>query len=141
MSTNASIGHGSQFQRSSDGTSGGIFATVAGVNSVAGPGLSRDTIDVTDMDSTNRWREHIGGLKDAGEVTLELEFDPDGSDVTNFLADINNDASGYYKIIFPDATEWGFAAILTGYEPSSPQDEKMVATVTYKLTGQPTFIS
>lgn len=141
MSSNASIGHGSAFQRSGDGTAGGIFTAVAGVRSISGPGLARDTIDATDMDSTERWREFVSGLKDGGEVTLEVEFDPDGTDVTNWLADINDDDAGYYKIVFPDTTEWGFAGFMTAFEPDDPHDDLMTASVTYKLTGKPAFVA
>lgn len=141
MSTNLTIGHGTVFQRSSDGTSGGSFSAVAEVMSISGPGISRDAVDVTDFDSTDRFREFVGGLKNAGEVSMDIGFDPDSTDVTNFLADINTDTSGYYKIVFPDTTEWGFAALITGFEPGSPLDDKMTATVTYQLTGKPAFFS
>lgn len=140
MSTDAAIGHGSAFKRSSDGTSGGTMTAVAQVNSISGPGLARDTIDVTDMDSTERWREFVGGLKDGGEVSLDVSFDPDHADVTNWLADINTDTAGYYQIVFPDTTSWGFSALMTGFEPSDPMEDKMTATVTYKITGKPAFI-
>ena len=141
MSTAAAIGHGSAFQRSGDGTSGGIFTAVAGIKSISGPGLSKNTHDVTDMDSTERWMEFISGLKDGGEVSLDVEFDPDGTDVTNWLADINSDTAGYSKIVFADTTEWGFASIMTGLEVDTPHDDVMTASVTYKITGKPAFIA
>lgn len=141
MATNAAIGHGSKFMRSSDGTAGGTFTFVAEPKSISGPGLSRDTVDVTHMNSPDRWREFIAGLRDAGEVTVECSFDPDGTDVTNWLADFSSDTPGYYKIVFPDATEWGFPALITSFETSDPNDGEMTASVTYKITGKPSFIS
>ncbi|MGS4883459.1 phage tail tube protein [Roseibium sp. MB-4] len=141
MSAQARIGHGTSFQRSGDGTAGGVFASLAGVMAISGPGLSRDAVDVTDMASLGGWREFAGGLKDPGEVSLDLEFDPDGPDVTSLLADIHEDTPGYYKIVFPDTTEWGFPAFVTGYEPTAPLDDKMTASVTFKLSGQPAFIA
>ena len=141
MSTNAAIGHNSTFQRSGDGTSGGVFEAVAEVTSITPPSLARETVDVTDFASAERWREFIGALKDGGEVTLEVNFDPDSSDTTNWLADLNADTAGYYKIVFPDATEWGFAALMTGFEAGVPLEDKMTASVTYKLTGKPAFIA
>ncbi|HAF38068.1 MAG TPA: outer capsid protein Hoc [Gammaproteobacteria bacterium] len=141
MSTNAAIGHGSAFKRSSDGTSGGSMVAVAGVTGISGPGLARDTIDVTDMDSTERWREFIGGLKDGGEVTIECEFDPNGTDVTNWLADINTDTDGYYQVVFPDTTAWGFDGFMTALDVDDPHDDKMSCSATYKLSGKPAFIA
>lgn len=135
------IGHGSTFHRSSDATSGGSFATIGEVLSITPPALSRDAVDVTHMESTERWREFIGGLKDGGEVSVELNFDPGDATTTSLLADLNANTAGYYKITFPDATAWGFAALLTGFESSDPLDDKMTATVTFKLTGKPGFIA
>ncbi|WP_297842927.1 phage tail tube protein [uncultured Roseibium sp.] len=141
MSTNLSIGHGTAFQRSDDGTISGNFAAIGEIFGISGPGLTRETADVTDFDSADRWREFIGALKDGGEITLETGFNPDGTDVTNWLSDINTDTAGYYKLVFPDTTSWGFSALMTGFEPATPLDDKMTASVTYKLTGKPSFIS
>jgi predicted secreted protein len=140
MTTEAMIGHGSDFQRSSDGTSGGAFATVGEVLDITPPSLAKDAVDATHMASPDRWREFIAGLKDGGEVSLELSFIPGNASTTAALSDINSNSAGYYKIVFPDATEWGFAAIATGFEAGDPLDDKMTATLTYKLTGKPAFI-
>ncbi len=139
--TNAAIGHGSAFERSDDNTSGGTFATVGEVLNIGGPGLAKDAVDATHMASPERWREFISGLKDGGEVSVELSFDPDDATTTAALADCNSDVAGYYKVTFPDTTAWGFAAIATGLEVGVPLDDKMTATITYKLTGKPGFIA
>tara|TARA_R110002126_G_scaffold210134_1_gene356710 strand:- start:663 stop:1091 length:429 start_codon:yes stop_codon:yes gene_type:complete len=142
MSTAATIGHGTVFRRSDDGTSGGTMEAVAEVNNISGPGLSRDTVDVTDMDSPEKWREFIGGLKDAGEVSLEVNFVPDSAVVTNWLADINTDTNGYYDITWlTGPTTWAFSAIMTGFEAGTPMDDKMSGTITYKLSGKPVFVA
>ncbi len=141
MSTAAAIGHGTSFGRG-DGASPEVFTNIGEITGVSGPGLSRDTIDVTDVDSTDRWREFIGGLKDAGEVSLEINWDPNASpDVSNFLTDINANAARNYKLTFPDTTAWTFSALMTGLEVEDPHDDKMTASVTYKLVGKPAFIS
>lgn len=142
MATTADIGHGSTFERSSDGTVGGVFAAVlAEVTSITPPKISRDTIDMTHMGSTQRWRDFVGGLKDGGEVTIEGNFEPDNANVAAALSDINTNTAGYYKITFPDGTAWGFAAFATGYEPGVPVDDKMTISLSYKLTGKPTFVA
>ena len=135
------IGFDIDFHRSSDGTSGGTFATVGQVLDLTPPNVSRDTVEVTHSKSTERWREFIGGLKDAGEASLEINFDPADATTTAFLNDINTDTAGYYKIVFPDATEWGFAALATNFDPGAPIDDKMTGTFTVKLTGKPGFIA
>ena len=141
--TDTVIGHGAALQRSSDGTSGGVFSSVGEIIDLTPPGMSRDAVEVTHMASTEKWREFKGGLKDGGEVSFDMNFDPGDAATTAFLSDLNTDTAGYYKIIFPDdgATEWGFAAIATGYEPQNPIDDRMVATFTMKLTGKPTYVA
>ncbi len=137
----AAIGHSADFQRSSDGTSGGTFATVGQIIDLTPPSISRDAIETTHMASTERWREFIGGLKDGGEGSVEINFDPGDATTAAFLLDLNTDTAGYYKIVFPDATDWGFAAIATGFEPGVPLDDRMTGSFTVKLTGKPGFIA
>ena len=54
---------------------GSTYTTVAQVRDVEGPGLKRDTVEVTTRD-TSKWRKRIAGLKDGGRVTLENFYDP-----------------------------------------------------------------
>lgn len=140
MTTDAKIGHGSTFGRG-NGADPEVFTDVAEVTSITPPGMARDAVEATHMDSPEKWREFIAGLKDGGEVSIECNFDPGGTDVTAWLGDINSDAVTNYKITFPDATEWDFAALMTGLEFGTPLDDKMTASMTYKVTGKPAFIS
>ena len=137
----ADIGHSTQMQRSDDGTSGGSFASVGSIREITPPALSRDSVDVTAMDSADAFRQFIPGLKDPGEMSVVLEFDPSEAVQTSWESDFNSSAIGYYKIIFPDSTEWGFTAFVTAYEPETPIDGEMRVTVTLKLTGKPGFIA
>lgn len=137
----AQIGHGLDFQRSSDGTSGGTFATVGQITEPTLPNMTKDSVEKTHTKSPEKWREFFAGLKDAGEFSLDTIFDPSDPNVVAFLNEFNSDDNGYYKIIFPDATEWGFEAFMTAISPSSPIDDKMMSTITYKLSGKPGFIA
>jgi predicted secreted protein len=113
---------------------------IAEVNSISGPGLSLDAIEVTHHESTDAWREFVGGLIDGGEITLDLNFLP--ADATQSLAaglvaDLISRDADTYSIIFPDtsSTEWTFSALVTNFEPSAPVDGKLGASVTLKITG------
>lgn len=141
MTNDASIGHGADFLRSDTGASGGNFGTVGEVLDITPPAISRDAVESTHMGSPEGWREFIGGLKDGGEAQIEINFAPGSATATAFLNDINADAPGYYKIVFPDATEWGFSALATGLEPGIPIDDRMTATFTVKISGKPGFIN
>lgn len=138
------IGHGCDLQRSSDGTSGGTFATVGTIYDMTPPAVSRETVDNTSHSSTDRWREYVSGLRDGGEMSLDVAFDPaTGGDIYDFFSDIGADTAGYYKLVFNDAgnREWGFAAWVTQITPTAPLDDKRMFSVTFKLTGKPTFIT
>lgn len=134
MTTDASIGHNTLFQRD-PGT--GTYATLAEVTSVTPPQLARDTVDATHMLSTDRYREFISGLRDGGEATIELNFIAGGSAMTFLLADFNNNSAVPYKVLFPNSVAWTFDAFVTGISPESPVDDKMTASVTFKITGKP----
>lgn len=141
MGTNAKIGHGTKFKRSADGTSSGTLAALAAVQSIGGFALSRDTIDTTDMDSQDKFREYIGGLRDGGEIVIGMQFDPQSTDFANAISDFNADTSGYYQIEFPDGSTFGFSAILTTIPIEPPLDDKMMVELTYKISGKPEFVA
>lgn len=138
MTTTAMIGLNTLF-KIGDGAGSETFTTVAEVTSIKPPGLSRDAIDATHSESPSGWREYIAGLKDGGEVSIDINFDP-GSTTTDLLTDqFATSTVGNKKVLFPDGTEWAFKAIMTGFEPDAPVDDKMSATVTFKVSGAPTF--
>jgi predicted secreted protein len=128
---------GTQFKRGA--------TAIAQVTNISGPGLSLDTEDVTSHDSTGGWEEVVGTILRSGEVTLELAYDPNAATHKNaaggILADLVSRASTSYSIVFPSspAVTWTFTALCTGFEPSAPVDGALTASVTYKLTGQPTL--
>lgn len=134
MTTEASIGHNTLFQRD-PGT--GTYATLAEVTSVTPPNLQRDTIDATHMLSTERYREFIAGLRDGGECSIEMNFVPGGSAMTFLLADFASNSAVPYKIVFPNSQAWTFDAFVTDIGPEAPLDDKMVNSITFKITGKP----
>ena len=129
--------YGTQFKRGA--------VAVAQISNISGPSMSLDTEDVTTHDSTGGWEEVVATILRSGEVTLEIVYDPAAATHKNaaggVLADIIGRASTTYSIVFPDAanTTWSFTAFCTGFEPGMPHDGALTASVTYKLTGQPTL--
>lgn len=140
--TDAVIGHGVQF-KTGDAASPEVFTAVAEVTSVSGPTLARDPVEATHTDSTEAWREFIAGLKDGGEVTITMNFLAGNATQNNsgLLGDFNSQAAQNYRITWPSSptVDWTFAAILTGFEPDAPIDDRMTASATFKITGKPTL--
>lgn len=121
-----------------------VFTTIAEVVNITGPGLSMDPLDVTSHSSTAGWKEFIGGLLDAGEVSFEINYIP--TDATHdatagLINDMENRTKRNFEVIFPDSgnTKWTIAALVTGFEPGAPVDGKLTASVSLKLSGQPTL--
>ncbi|WTW96606.1 phage tail tube protein [Streptomycetaceae bacterium NBC_01309] len=131
-------GFGTQFARG-DGAGPEVFTALANVTNISGPGLSRETIDVTAHDSPNQWMQFLGGLKDAGEVSVDVNYDPAEHDT--LIADFDDEEPRNYRVVFPDTgtTTWEFAGIMTGFEPDAPYDDKLTASLTFKVTGPPTL--
>lgn len=120
------------------------FTTIAEVTNIGGPSLSLDPIEITSHSSTGGWREFIGGLLDGGEVSLEINYDPVGAThdaSTGLIYDMTNRTVRNFQLVFPDTgnTTWSLSALVTAFEPSEPIDDKLAASVTLKVSGQPTL--
>ena len=117
-----------------------VFTAIANVTNLSGPEIERETYDVTSHDSVDGWREFVGGLKDGGEVSVELNYDPREHDV--MIADFEDTEPRDYKMVFPaqaGAGSWAFSAILTGFSQEAPVDDKFSAELTFKVSGKPTI--
>lgn len=133
--SNADIGYGARF---------GIGATptyVAEVVSITPPGMTRDTVEVTHLESDNAYKEYIGALKDAGEASITVNYIPAVSASDALLTAFNTDGPQSFTILFPSGTlKLTFSGIVTGYELGDiVADDKMSATFTVKATGAVTI--
>ena len=140
MPSNAFSGVGTVFGRG-DGTSNETFTAIAEINNITGPGMSRAFIDVTSLDSTGGYREFIGGFRDAGEITMTMNFTRDT--FLDMKADFESDAAKNYRITFPDTglTMIDFSGVCTGLSVGIPMDDKVTSNVTIKVDGQITVSS
>jgi len=126
-------GYGTQLRRG-NGAEPEAFTAVGNVGSFSGPNIERETYDTTAHDGDG-WREFIGGLKDGGEVSVEVHYDPDKHD--SFVDDFEADDAIRYEMESPAGETWSFNAILTGFEREMPVDGQMAATLTWKVSGKP----
>lgn len=132
---------GTQFLR--DSTGSGSFVAIANVSDIGGPERSREAIEVTAHDSPDKYREFIKGLKDGGEVTLTLNYDPGSATHSALDADFEEDALRDYQVVLlpGDADEhtWDFSALISGLGDAFPIDDKMEREATFKISGKPTL--
>lgn len=120
-----------------DGAEPEVFAAIANCTGIKPPALARDNIDVTAHDSPDGWREFVGGLKDGGEFSTDVNYDPDDHDT--LVADFEDDEPRTYKFTFTNGAVWTIKAFLTGFEPDAPYDGKYSASLKWKVTGKPTL--
>lgn len=143
--TEARIAYGTLLQFG-DNSSPPQFTTLAEVNDITGPGMSRELPDATHMESPGGWREFIGGLKDAGEITVECNHLPENTTQdanTGVLALFASGERRTWRIVFPlgsPGVTWEMSAVVSAFEPNFPIDDKMGLSVTLKVSGQPAFL-
>lgn len=135
-------GFGTQFKRATTITPGTTYVTIANVTNISGPDRKRETIDVTAHDSPEGWMEFIGGLKDGGEVSLDINYDP--AEATHDLDDDFDDdqARNYQIVILPDTIDeytWTLKGVMTNLGDEFPYDDKMARSMTIKVSGKPTL--
>lgn len=129
----AMIGYGGLLEISTN--NGSTWTEIEEVFNMTPPSATVDQIDVTHMQSPNRDREFILGLNDPGECSMEVNFIP-GSATDAFLLTIKAAyARVKCRITWPNAVVWSFDGLLTAYEASAPTDDKMTATLTFKVSG------
>lgn len=134
----AMLGYGSRFLIETE-DSPDIFVDLAEVFNITPPSAAVDQVDVTHMQSPDRRREFIDGLIDGGECSFEMNYIP-GSTSDDRLNEILDTPVGESRrkrcrIIYPNSIVHTFSGNLMTYEPTAPTDDKMTATVTFRVTG------
>jgi predicted secreted protein len=128
----------------SDNTTAGVAPTaIAQVQNIGGPGLAADTEDVTTHDSTGGFEEMVVTILRTGEVTLDIEYDPNAAThaaTSGLLAKLKDKTFAQYQLVWPGPYTWTFNAWATGFEPGAPFDGALTAAVTLKVTGAPTLV-
>lgn len=113
---------------------------LAELQSIGGPRVSVDTVDLTSHDSDDKFKEFVAGLRDGGEISIDGNFIPgDTPGQRAFITDMKAGTERQVIITGPVAAAftWTFQAIVTGFEPSYPFDGKIGFTATLKVTGKP----
>ena len=135
--SDAKAGVGTEFRR----WSGSAWDTISEINSITGPGMSRDVIDVTSLDSTDGYREFITGFRNAGTIALSMNFTRSTYDTMQ--TDFESDDLQNYEIVLPDAenTTLEFEGLVTELPLTIPPDDKITADVTIQISGAVTINS
>lgn len=128
-----------------DGAGSEVFTTIAEVKDIGGPKLSMSTAEVTNHSSTGGWDEHIGTILRGGEVTFDVNWIPTNATQNasaGVINDMENRTKRNFQMVLPDGSSStvAFTALVTGFESSEPVDGALTASITLKITGQPTLV-
>ena len=130
MASAAVSGVGTQFKR----WSGSTWVAIAEINSITGPGMTRDTIDVTSLDSLGGYREFIAGFRNAGTVSLSMNLTQ--ASFSTMLTDFEDPATQNYEIqIHSLGIYLEFEGLVTELPMTIPPDDKITMDVTIQISG------
>ena len=149
MTTNVKVGRGNLFQMFDTNASPEAWVTVAEVKNITPPAYARDAQEAPHTESPDGYREFVSGLWVAGEICVELNFVPDSDTTDMVFASFDSDELQQVRILFRDGTQTGpsptcsrftCSGFITGFTTEGPLDDVMTGTVTFKISGKPTFV-
>ena len=134
------------------------WESLGGVSDISGPDFSKDEIEVTALDTSGGFKSYIGGLKDAGNMTLEMNFTQasfailfdiflkEGDDGEFWFAVILNDPPRddddvTDRTASPQQTRsaFWFQASINQTPIRASAGDRVTATVTLRISGEPKF--
>ncbi len=122
-----------------DGASSEAFTSLLEITNIDGPELTKDTVEVTHATSPSRNREFISGLRDGGEISVELNMVQADYVILLAIYDESDDKNNYL-LTLPDKN-FGtkptilFAAYITSLNVTEVTDDKVSLSATFKITG------
>ncbi|MBZ5566570.1 MAG: hypothetical protein LAN64_01835 [Acidobacteriia bacterium] len=124
------------------------FKQVGEITSLGKSGAKADTVDVTNMQSPDGFREFISGLRDAGEVSCTVNFVVDDAVASQVEGLFNSGERRNWKIVVPPAASeisspgyWSFKAIVNAYGDATLTPDKGISvTFKLKISGKYTFV-
>jgi len=133
--TSAETGMGATFSIG-DGQDGGstVYTKVGEVTSITSPAITRETIDVTHLESPDDFREYIAGLLDTDPATIGFNYVPSAADAL-YAAMIAG--KGDFRITYRNGVKLDFMGIPQNWKPGDPSTSTMAGEFTVKPYGKP----
>lgn len=120
------------------------FTAIAEITSLTPPPFVQEAIEATHMESPDKFREFIPGLRDAGEFSFDINFIPENPThdwIDGVVGKVFNGAVNNYQLQVPSTpavivTMRGF---FSQFQLNAPIDGVLTATCTLRVSGKPTF--
>ncbi len=118
---------------------GSPLVQVAEITNSSGPDEVRDIIETTTLNSPGGRREKITGLRDGGQISLDLNFTRAGWD--QFQDEISTEVATPYEVKLNDAGQTTFAgnALVVSQGRSTAVGDRVTMTAVMELTGVETL--
>jgi hypothetical protein len=122
-----------------DAASPEVFTGVGDVVSISGPAITKDEIEVTALDSAAK--EFIGALDDPGELTMELNWNPQDSEHVNLRTDAEGSVVRNYRVVWSDvsSTTATFAGEVMEFSLNTEPNDAVKGSVRIKVSGAITW--
>ena len=127
-----------------DGADPEQFTTIAEVQEINGVKLESAEEDATNFDSGG-WEEVIMAVQKVGDISLKLNFIPDGATHGNAAGGLvhswRTKALKNYQLTFPNtaATVWTIPAYVKSIDLKLPSKGKLEGTAVLRNSGAPTL--
>jgi hypothetical protein len=117
------------------GTSPTSFTTIANVIDISGPGGSASVIDITNLASVAR--EKRMGLPDEGQVTFNVQLDPDNATHQAVRDARKNRTECQFRVTLTDSTPTTltFNGFVLNFSVSLAVDDVVKASITIEVNG------
>lgn len=134
MASTAFAGVGTKFQR----WDGAEYQDIAEINSIEGPTLNREVVEVTSLDTPDGYEEFITGFAEGGTVTLAMNFTRDTYELMK--EDFELDVLKFYRIILPDfesePSTFSFTGLVIELPITMEAGDKVTADVTIQISSE-----
>src|SRR5262249_39089235 len=135
------VGFKTQLKRGNADGPPETFTAIASIRNVDPPKMSMTIIDSTTLNQTDQFKDKLPGLRDAGQVALQLAFDIGDAGHEGLIPDFVDGTKRNFQIVMPDdgGTVLAFAALVKDFSMKPPLDGLVTADATLEIVGKPTF--
>lgn len=110
---------------------------IGGLTDVSLPEVEVTDVDITTHDSPDDFKEYVGGLKDAGVMTLTGKYNISDAGQAYLRAPANQGGDAVAVVVtFSDNSTATFNAVVKGYGVGNPLDDAVEFTSSLRISGQ-----
>ena len=117
------------------------FLPVCEILTITAPTYTANTIDVTNQNTTDYFKEYVIGVRDAGSLSFTANYISSSSGHTDKIPNaFYNGSKLAWKVTLAGASTaniWYGFGYITSYTVTSPPDGAVTFAATMKVTGKP----